>query len=406
MVVGMSNKEQEKKVGFVTMGEVQAPTKEAPPIGVGMIGYAFMGKAHTNAYIDMPIFFYPPPARPKLVAIAGRTKDKVAEAARRYGYQKYYTDWKELVKDKDVQLVDIGTPNNEHHDQAIAAVEQGKHVLCEKPLARTAKEAKEMLDAAKKAGVTHMVAFNYRFVPAILQARKLIQQGTIGKLLQFRAVYLQEWIMDPSFPLVWRLRKDVAGSGALGDLGAHVIDLARFLMGEITDVAGLTKTFIEERPLPEDPNKMGKVDVDDAFIALLKFQNGAIGSVEASRFCAGRKNFERLEIHGTEGSINFNLERMNELELYERKDPPDAMGFRNISITESVHPYWDRWWPHGHQIGWEHTFIHEIYHLVDCIVNKKDVSPLGASFYDGWKVNLVMDAILESVATSKWVSVK
>ncbi|MBO3803419.1 MAG: gfo/Idh/MocA family oxidoreductase, partial [Candidatus Brockarchaeota archaeon] len=176
-------------------------------------------------------------------------------------------------------------------------------------------------------------------------------------------------------------------------------------VGEITDVVGLTKTFVEERPLSENKGKKGKVDVDDAFIALLKFQNGAIGSVEASRFCAGRKNFERLEIHGTEGSINFNLERLNELELYERKDPPDAMGFRNISVTEAVHPYWDKWWPHGHQIGWEHTFIHEIHHLIDCIVNGRDVSPLGASFYDGWKTNLVMDAILESVATGKWVSV-
>jgi predicted dehydrogenase len=398
--------QKEKKVGFVTMGDVQAPAKEAPSIGVGMIGYAFMGKAHTNAYIDMPIFFYPPPARPKLVAIAGRTKEKVAEAARRYGYQKYYTDWKELVRDREVQLVDIGTPNDEHHDQAIAAVEQGKNVICEKPLARTAKEAREMLDAAMRAKVTHMVAFNYRFVPAILQARKLIQEGRIGKLLQFRAVYLQEWIMDPDFPLVWRLQKGPAGSGALGDLGAHIIDLARFLIGDITDVSGLTKTFITERPLQEDPKKKGKVDVDDAFIALLKFQNGAIGSVEASRFGAGRKNFQRLEIHGTEGSINFNLERMNELELYERKDPPDTLGFKDISVTEAVHPYWDRWWPHGHQIGWEHTFIHEIYHLIDCITNNRDVSPLGASFYDGWKTNLVMDAILDSVALSKWVPVK
>ena len=406
MKEGTAMSEKEKKVGFVTMGEVQAPTQEVPSLGIGMIGYAFMGKAHTNAYIDMPFFFYPPPARPKLVAIAGRTRDKVAEAARRYGYQKYYTDWMELVKDKDVQLVDIGTPNDEHHDQAIAAVENGKNVLCEKPLARTAKEAREMLDAAERAKVRHMVAFNYRFVPAIVQAKRLIQRGTIGKLLQFRAVYLQEWIMDPNFPLVWRMRKDIAGSGALGDLGAHVLDLARYLMGDITDVSGLTRTFIDERPLPEDPAKKGKVDVDDAFMALLKFQNGAIGSVEASRFAAGRKNFQRLEIHGTEGSINFNLERLNELELYVRSDPPDSLGFRDISITEAVHPFWDRWWPHGHIIGWEHTFIHEVHHLIDCIVNKKDVSPEGASFYDGWKVNLIMDKILESATTGKWASVQ
>jgi len=403
---GVAMAEKEKKVGFVTMGDVKAPAKEAPPMGIGMIGYAFMGKAHTNAYIDMPIFFYPPPARPRLVAVAGRTRDKVAEAARRYGYQKFYTDWKDLVKDKDVQLVDIGTPNDEHHDQAIAAVEHGKNVLCEKPLARTANEAKEMLDAAERAKVRHMVAFNYRFVPAIVQAKKLIQQGTIGKLLQFRAVYLQEWIMDPNFELVWRLRKDIAGSGALGDLGAHVLDLARYLVGDIAEVTGLTKTFIAERPLPGDAGKRGKVDVDDAFIALLKFQNGAIGSVEASRFAAGRKNFQRLEIHGTEGTINFNLERLNELELYVRNDPPDALGFRNISVTEAVHPWWDKWWPHGHIIGWEHTFIHEVHHLIDCIVNEKDVSPEGASFRDGWKVNLIMDKILESAATGRWASIQ
>jgi len=301
-----------KEVGFVRMGEVEE-AREIKEIGVGMLGYAFMGKAHTNAFIKMPIFFYPPPAKPKLVAIFGRSEAKVREAARRFGYKKYYTSWEGLIKDPEVEIVDNGLPNNMHHDPCILAAEQGKHIICEKPLARTGKEAEEMYRAAEKAGIKHMTAFNYRFVPAIRFAKQLIDEGYIGKILQFRGVYLQEWIMDPNFPLVWRLRRDIAGSGALGDLGSHVIDLARFLVGEIDSVTGILKTFIEERPLPEDPSKKGKVDVDDAFIAIVKFSNGAIGSIEATRFAAGRKNYQRIEIHGSEGSIVFNLERLNEL---------------------------------------------------------------------------------------------
>lgn len=395
-----------KEVGFVRMGEVEGAPKEIKEIGVGMLGYAFMGKAHTNAFIKMPIFFYPPPARPKLVAIFGRTESKVKEAAIRYGYKKYYTDWRELVKDPEVEVVDNGLPNNVHKDPCVMAAELGKHVICEKPLARNAKEAEEMYRAVEKAGVKHMVAFNYRFVPAIRLAKQLIDEGYIGKILQYRAVYLQEWIMDPNFPLVWRLRKEIAGSGALGDLGAHILDLARFLVGEIDSVSGLMKTFIDERPLPEDPSKKGKVDVDDAFIALLKFSNGAIGSVEASRFCAGRKNYERVEIHGTEGTIVFNLERLNELEVYTNRDPPDRRGFKTILVTESIHPFYDKWWPHGHIIGWEHTFVHEIYHFFNAVVNDESIEPWGATFYDGLRNNQIMDAIARSAETGKWESTR
>ena len=393
-----------QKVGFVTMAELAEKPKEIKEIGVGMLGYAFMGKAHSHAYTDMPIFFYPPPAKPWLVAIVGRTKEKVEDAAKRYGYQRYYTDWRDLINDKDVELVDNGLPNNEHRDVCVAAAKAGKHILCEKPLGMNAKEAEEMYRAAEKAKVKHMVAFNYRFIPAIRLAKKLIDEGYIGKILQFRGVYLQEWIMDRNFPLVWRLKKDIAGSGALGDLGAHVADLARFLVGDVSQVCGLTKTFIEERPLPENPSKKGKVDVDDVFIALLKFKNGSVGSIEASRFCAGRKNYQRIEIHGSEGSIFFNLERLNELEVYSRKDPEDRMGYRNILVTESVHPFIDRWWPHGHIIGWEHTFVHEVYHLIDCIVNDKSIAPYGATFYDGMKNNQILDAVIESSTSGKWVT--
>lgn len=394
-----------KEVGFATMGKVEKAgvVKE---VGVGVLGYAFMGKAHSNAYIKMPIFFYPPPAKPRLVAICGRTEGAVAEAAKRYGYETYYTDWKRLVKDNRIELVDNCLPNNMHAAPCIAAVEAGKHVLCEKPLAMSVREAREMYEAAEKAGVKHMTGFNYRFVPAIRLAKKLIDEGYIGKILQYRAVYLQEWIMDPDFPLVWRLRKSASGSGVLGDLGAHIIDLARFLVGDFKSVCGMMETFIKERPLPEDPPKKGKVDVDDVFIALARFKNGPIGSLEASRFGAGRKNHQRIEIHGTEGSIVFNLERLNELNVYSKRDEEDKMGFRNILVTESVHPFMEHWWPQGHIIGWEHTFVHEIHHLMDCIVNDKPVGPMSATFHDGLKCQEVLSAIIESSEKGRWVTVR
>ena len=395
----------EKEVGFVRMGKVEKAEK-IREIGVGILGYAFMGKAHTNGYKKMPIFFYPPPAIPRLIAICGRTEEAVAEAARRYGFETYYTDWKKLIADERIEIVDNCLPNNMHAEPCIVAAEAGKNVLCEKPLAATLEDARAAYEAVEKAGVKNMVAFNYRFVPAIRLAKKLIDEGFIGKILQYRAVYLQEWIMDPNFPLVWRLRKSVAGSGALGDLGAHIIDLARFLVGDIKSVCGMMETFIKERPLPENPEKKGKVDVDDAFIAMVRFKNGAIGSLEASRFCAGRKNYQRVEIHGTEGSIVFNLERLNELEVYSRRDPEDRMGFRNILVTETVHPFMEHWWPHGHIIGWEHTFVHEIYHFIDCIVNDKPVAPMAATFYDGLKCQEVLNAIEESSQRGQWIELQ
>jgi len=394
-----------KEVGFVTMGKVAKEPREVKDVGVGVLGYAFMGKAHTNGYRQMPVFFYPPPARPRLIALCGRTEEALATAAKRFGYETYYTDWRDAVKDKRIQLIDNCLPNNLHAEPCIAAAEAGKNVICEKPLAGTLEEAKAMCGAAEKAGVKNMTAFNYRFVPALRLARNLIQEGYIGKILQFRAVYLQEWIMDPSFPLVWRLRKSVAGSGALGDLGAHIIDLARYLVGDFSSICGLTETFIKERQLPDSPEKRGKVDVDDVFLALAKFNNGAIGSLECSRFCAGRKNYQRVEVHGTEGSICFNLERLNELDVYSKKDQEDRMGFRNVMVTESVHPFIDRWWPQGHIIGWEHTFAHEIHHFIDCIVNDKPVAPLAATFLDGLKCQEIMSAIEESSQKGKWVTV-
>jgi predicted dehydrogenase len=376
---------------------------DAPEIGVGMLGYAFMGKAHSHAMLNIAHMMYPPPAVPKLVGIAGRDEQAVAEAARRYGYDGYYTDWRAMLDNDDIQLFDNGGPNDTHADPCILAAERGKHILCEKPLARTADEAQNMVEAVQKAGVKNMVAFNYRFVPAIRQIRKLVDSGLLGQIYHFRAVYLQEWVMAHyDLPMIWRLQKSVAGSGALGDLGAHIIDLGRYLVGEIKSVSGMTRTFIDERPW--DDGTMGKVDVDDAFTALLEFDNGAIGTVEASRFAAGRKNGQRLEINAEKASIVFNLERLNELEIFWVGDEPaEAQGFRNVLVSEPFHPWWENWWPQGHMIGWEHTFVHEITHLLDCIVNDGDVAPIGADFVDGYRNAVICDAILESAASGRHV---
>jgi len=395
-----------KETGFTTMARARAEG-EAPEIGVGMLGYAFMGKAHTNAYKKIPYMMYPPPAIPKLIAICGRNEEAVAEAARRYGYEGYYTDWRKMLEDDRIQLVDNGGPNNTHADPCIAAAQAGKHVFCEKPLARTGEEAKRMLDAVTKAGVKHMVAFNYRCVPAIRQARNLIESGALGQIYHFRAMYLQEWIM-PHYDAakIWRLDKEIAGSGAVGDLGAHIIDLGRFLVGEMKSVSAMARTFITERPL-EGGGGTGKVDVDDAFAAAVEFENGAIGTLECTRFAAGRKNYEVLEINGEKGSIHFNLERMNELQVFwVGEEPKETQGFHDVLVTEGHHPWLGHWWPHGHIIGWEHTFVHELTHFLDCIVNDKDVAPYGATFEDGYRAAVVCDALLESAAKKRQVDIQ
>ena len=388
-------------VGFTTMGSVSGPDGDIPSVGIGMIGYAFMGKAHSNGYKKIPYMMYPPAANPILVNIAGRSKEPVATAAQRFGFRRHCTDWQDLINDDEVDVLDNGGPNNLHAEPTIAAVNAGKHVICEKPLGRTPNESRAMLEAAEAAGVKHMCGFNYRFVPAIVQARNLIEAGHLGNIFHFRATYCQEWIIDPQFPKIWRLDKEVAGSGALGDLGAHIVDLARFLIGEPKSVSGLLKTFVQERPLPEDPLKTGSVDVDDAFVSIVEFDNGAIGTLEATRFAMGRKNFNRFEINGSKGSIAFNLERLNELEVYlADTQPVEASGFRNVLVSETDHPYWKHWWPQGHIIGWEHTFVHELHHFIDCVANGKSVAPLGATFEDGYKCDVILDAISNSSKTN------
>ncbi|MBP7690715.1 MAG: Gfo/Idh/MocA family oxidoreductase [Anaerolineales bacterium] len=393
------------ETGFTTMAGAKAEG-DAPEVGIGMLGYAFMGKAHSNAYKKLPYMMYPPVAIPKLVAICGRNEAATKEAALRYGYEGYYTDWREMLKNDRIQLFDNGGPNDMHAEPVLAAAQAGKHILCEKPLARTAKEAGAMLEAVTKAGVKHAVAFNYRFVPAIRLAKDLIMSGKLGQIYHYRAVYLQEWIM-PHYgtPHIWRLDKSVAGSGALGDLGAHIIDLGRFLVGEPRRLTAAAQTFIKERPGAD--GKMHPVDVDDAFVATLEFENGALGTVEATRFAGGRKNYNCFEINAEKGSLRFNLERMNELEVFwVGQEPKEAQGFHDVLVSEGYHPFWSNWWPHGHMIGWEHTFVHEIHHLLDAIVNQKDVAPFGATFEDGYKNAVICDAILESAASGRRMDVK
>jgi predicted dehydrogenase len=380
----------ESQVGFVAQASA-SQAGEMAEIGVGMLGYAFMGKAHSNAYRTLTYMTWPPPLRPVLVGIAGRNEVAVVEAAKRYGFGSHVTDWRALVDDDRIGLFDNAGPNNLHAEPTIAAAQSGKHVLCEKPLGRTADESYDIWQAAARAGVKHMCAFNYRFVPAVRLAREMIEAGELGDIYHFRGRYLQEWIIDPQFERVWRLDRSVAGSGALGDLGAHVIDLGRFLVGEISSVSGIARTFIPERP-------GGTVDVDDAFEATVEFESGAVGTIEASRFCRGRKNALTFEINGSKGSLVFELERLNELQVHLVDSRPGAraQGFRQVLVSEADHPFWQWWWPHGHIIGWEHTFVHEIHHLLQAIATDGVVRPYGADFEDGYRAAEVCDAILRS----------
>ncbi len=371
------------EVGFVTMGQTEG-AEEVRPIGVGMLGYAFMGKAHSNAYKTLAYMTWPPPLMPQLVAIAGRSEEAVSDAARRYGYTDYMTDWRQLVADDRIQLFDNSGPNNLHAEPTIAAAEAGKHVLCEKPLGRDAAESYETWQRVQAAGVKHMCGFNYRFVPAVRLARQIIEAGEIGEITHFRGAYLQEW--GPSVGEAWRFEKGAAGSGALGDLGAHVIDLARYLVGEIETVSAMTATFYPDR------------EVDDAIESVVAFDNGAVGTIEATRFANGRKNAFNWEINGSKGSIAFEMERLNELQVHFGESAPGAgaQGFRQVLVSEADHPFWEHWWPHGHIIGWEHTFVHEIHHLLTAIRDDTDVAPHGATLEDGYRAAEVCDAMLRS----------
>jgi predicted dehydrogenase len=354
------------------------------PIGIGMLGYGFMGKAHSNAYKTLAYMAWPPPLEPRLVAIAGRDEAAVSEAAERYGFGSHVTDWTGLVEDERIQLFDNSGPNDLHAEPSVAAARAGKHVVCEKPLGRTAGEAYETWQAVAAAGVKHMCAFNYRFVPAVRLAREMLDAGELGEIRHFRARYLQDW--GSTTDRLWRFDKAAAGSGALGDLGAHPVDLGRYLVGEIDSVSALVATFQPGR------------EVDDAFEAAVRFSDGPIGTLEASRFALGRRNSLTFEINGSKGSIAFDLERLNELQVHLSGSKPGerAGGFRTVLVTEADHPFWQWWWPPGHIIGWEHTFVHELHHLLTSIRDDTDIAPHGATFEDGYRAAEVCDAIVRS----------
>ncbi|MGZ4292341.1 MAG: Gfo/Idh/MocA family protein [Gaiellaceae bacterium] len=353
---------------------------EIAEIGVGMLGYAFMGKAHTNAYKTLTYMAWPPPLMPKLVSVAGRNAEAVEAAAARFGYGSWTTDWHEVVANPEVALFDNGGPNSLHAEPTIAAARNGKHVLCEKPLGRTAEESFEIWQEVAATGVKHMCAFNYRFVPAVRMAREMIDAGELGEIRHFRGRYLQDWGDDPTLD-TWRFHSDEAGSGALGDLGAHVVDLARFLAGEVSTVSAVARTFIPGR------------QVDDAIEAAVQFDKGAVGTIEATRLAFGHRNGLQFEINGSKASIAFDLERLNELEIY--RAGADR-GFTTVKVSDPDMPFWSWWWPPGHMIGWGHTFVHEIAHLLAAIAEDGEIAPYGATFEDGYRAAEVCDAILRS----------
>jgi predicted dehydrogenase len=383
-------------------------------LGIGMVGYAFMGRAHSQAWRNVASFF-DLPLRPRMAAICGRDQAAVAAAAARLGWPAWETDWKRLVQRDDVDLVDVCTPGDTHAEIAIAALEAGKHVLCEKPLANTVAEAEAMAEAAARAatrGVRSMVGFTYRRVPAIGLARQLVAEGRLGEIRHVRAQYLQDWIADPTAPMSWRLQKERAGSGALGDIGAHIVDLTQHITGQrLTGVSALLETFVKERPLPASEGSLsgvagqgtGRVTVDDAAVFLGRFDGGALATFEATRFALGRKNAIRIEVNGSRGSLAFDFEDMNVLHFYDGDEPAATAGFRRIVVTEPEHPYVGAWWPAGHGLGYEHGFTHQVVDLVTAIAKGEDPTP---SFADGLQVQRVLDAVERSAAArSVWTEI-
>ncbi|MFG1954811.1 Gfo/Idh/MocA family protein [Micromonospora sp. NPDC048830] len=391
---------------------------------VGMVGYAFMGAAHSQAWRTVNRV-YDLPARVRMALICGRDTGKVADAADRLGWDAYTTDWRRLVESDEIDVVDICTPGDSHAEIAIAALAAGKHVLCEKPLANTVAEARAMAAAAataRESGVRAMCGFTYRRVPAVTLMRQLVAEGRLGTIRHVRAAYLQDWIVDPQFPLVWRLQRDKAGSGALGDIGAHIIDLTQYVTGQrVSGVSAITETFVKERPLPGGSSGLsahvdghgsvdghgpatGLVTVDDAAVFVARLDGGALATYEATRFATGRKNGLRVEINGSLGTVVFDLERMNELEFYDATRPAAEQGFTRILVTEGEHPYMSAWWPPGHIIGYEHTFTHQARDFVEAIAAGTDPAP---SFADGLQVQLVLDAVARSAELgSSWADVE
>lgn len=384
-------------------------------VNVAMLGAGFMGKAHSNAHRQMPRFF-DPGVDTCMKVVCGVDMKEANDAAQKFGWQEASDNWQEVVNRPDIDVVDICSPGHLHAPMAIAAAKAGKHIICEKPLANTLKEAEQMLAAVQKSGVKHLCGFTYRFNPAVQSMKKMIAKGELGEIFHVRACYQQDWIVDPEFPLNWRLKKETAGSGALGDIGAHITDLTHFLIGDIAEVASAMETFITQRPLAtssatiaaksghKKTGEMGTVDVDDAAVYIGRFKNGkTLGTFEATRFAPGRRNYNAIEIYGSKGSLIWNQEDMHQFLYFNQGDAPDRQGFRKILSTESAHPYAGAWWPAAHNIGYEHLFVHEVYEFI------KSLNTKGAgnypTFEDGVKCQRVLNAVEKAAKTRKWEKV-
>ncbi|GAB2812106.1 putative dehydrogenase [Lentzea nigeriaca] len=383
----------------------------APMLGIAMVGHAFMGAAHSQAW-RVAHRFFDLPVRPVMAVLCGRDPARAQAAAERLGWAEAVSDWKSVLDRDDVQVVDICTPGDTHAEIAVAALAAGKHVLCEKPLANSVAEAEAMAEAAERAaqrGVRAMVGFSYRRVPALSLARDLVAQGRLGRIHHVRAVYLQDWIVDPAAPLSWRLDKEKAGSGALGDIGAHIVDATQFILGDtISEVSGTLETFVTERPLASShsglsgtasSDETGPVTVDDAALFLARFSGGALGSFEATRFANGRKNALRIEVNGSAGSLAFDFEDMNVLHYFDGTEDSAVAGFRRIVVTEPNHPYVAAWWPAGHVLGYEHAFTHQAVDFVRAVAEGTDPTP---SFADGLQVQRVLAAVEASALSRSW----
>jgi predicted dehydrogenase len=381
-------------------------------LNVAIIGHNFMGRAHSNAWRNVGQFF-PLAAQPVLKLAVGRNPASLRDFADTWGWEERSHDWRSAVERDDIDIVDIAVPPDLHAEIALAAAAAGKHIFCEKPLALTSAEARAMWQGAARAGVVHYLNHNYRRTPAVMLARQLIDEGAVGRIFHWRGAYLQDWIVDPDFPLTWHLQRERAGAGPHFDLGSHNVDLARFLVGEVARVGAMSARFIEERPLPGagaatfragagGGDARGPVTVEDAAFVTLAFENGALGSIDTSRFAPGRKNHQTFEIYGSEGSLLFDLERSNELQFFSRRDPVHAQGFRTILATEGVHPFMQAWWPPGHLIGYQHPFFHAVVDFLRAIAEGGEVRP---NFEDGLRETLILEAALEAARSGRHVDV-
>lgn len=380
------------------------PTSSPVTLGIAVLGYAGVAKAHINALKKLPYIFWPCPVRFRLLGIGGRSLSGVEEAARRYGFEYGSTDWRRLVNDPRVGLFINCAPNDAHAEPCLAAAAEGKHLLCEKPLARDAREARRMWEGVRGGRIRHQVSYNYRFIPAVRLARELIQGGDLGEIIHFRSRYTDDTLSDPATPYTWRQEKRRAGSGAVGDIASHVLDLGRYLVGELKGVAGLSRIVYPRRPASAGSRQSRVVEVEDAYAGILEFASGAMGTLEVSTCCPGRKNYLTFEVNGTRGSLCFNLERLNELDVF-RAEPRGRRdrGFKTVLVTDGDHPYGGLWWPPGHILGWEHTFVHQLYHLVQAIVSESPVPPLAADFHDGYLNAVLCDALLAAARTGRRV---